>query len=92
MTSTAASPFQSASCSGTSACNCSFEVTPTLESENGAWSATGGKLSLGMPPDTANVLSYCVQGDVLRLQTMLEMTPGMGMTMTIPPTLVLSRN
>lgn len=69
--------FQSAHCSGSSSCTCSFVLAPQMMTESGTYVAAGTTLTLTASDGTTSGGSYCVEGNNLHLLSM-DMTMPMG--------------
>ena len=71
------SPFQSARCSGSSSCSCSFVLRPETQSDSGTYSTAGTTLTWTSSTGSADADQYCVQGNELHLPE-VDMTMAMG--------------
>jgi hypothetical protein len=86
------SPYQSASCSGSSSCTCKMTLLPQTTAESGTFTQTGTALTLNSDTGSIDGGEYCVQGNELHLIT-LDTTMNMGPmgTATIDSDIVLTK-
>ncbi len=69
--------YQSAHCSGSSSCTCSFVLAPQATSETGTYATAGTTITTTDSTGTPSSTSYCVQGNELHMLT-VDMTMPMG--------------
>jgi hypothetical protein len=79
--------FQSASCSGSATCTCSFTTVPETQSDSGTYVTSGNTLTLTSSAGAVDADQYCVQGNELHIPE-VDMTMAMG---TIQADTVLTR-
>lgn len=75
---TGASPFSSATCSGTTSCTCNLVIAPTTTADTGTWASAGTSIDLTSAANgPGGGGPYCVKGNELHLLS-VDMTMSMG--------------
>ena len=69
--------YQSAHCSGSSSCTCTFVLAPQTTSETGTYTTSGTTITTTDSTGTSSSSSYCVQGNELHM-LQVDMTMAMG--------------
>jgi hypothetical protein len=71
------SPYDMATCSGSSSCTCTLHLKPQTQQESGTWSTSGNVLTTtaaGQRPESSD---YCVKGTELDVTDTMSMPMGM---------------
>lgn len=69
--------YQSAHCSGSSSCTCTFVLAPQTTSETGTYTTSGTTITTTDSTGSSSSSSYCVQGNELHMLS-VDMTMAMG--------------
>jgi len=69
--------YQSAHCSGSSTCTCTFTLAPQTMSETGTYTTSGTTITTTDSTGASDSSSYCVQGNELHM-VQVDMTMAMG--------------